>query len=172
MLYIQINMLHATDCREILLEMARPANASKKYAFTWPAAQGGGTVHLHGAAVRAALAVLPDNWTSRFMCDSLGARRLLIEWSRGAHARGRLLLRACGAADLGDRAREALQYCADAGRGWRVTSMPDEAWAAVRQCFPAKKYCSITAITAQDAVARILQHGWRNYTPVEIEDEE
>jgi len=167
-------MLHATDCREILLEMARPANASKKYAFTWPAVESRsgpcpGAVYLHGAAVRAALAVLPKAWTCRFTCDSLGARRLLIEWSRAPGTRGQLLLRACGEADLGDRAREALEYCAHPSQYWRLESMPDEAWAAVRKCFPAKKYCS--TITAQDACARIREYGWRNYTTVEIEIE-
>lgn len=162
-------MLHSTDCREILLEMSK--HPADKYAFTWAS---GGAVHLHGAAVRAALAVLPAGWTCRFTRDSRGARRLLIEWSRAPGCRGRLLLRACGAADLGERAREALEYCAD-GSTWKhfhVTSMPDEAWAAVRKCFPAKKYCSPTAITAKDAQERILQYGWRNYTVVEIQDEE
>jgi hypothetical protein len=48
--------------------------------------------------------------------------------------------------------------------------MPDEAWAAVRKCFPERKYCS--TITEQDACARIREYGWRNYTVVEIEDEE
>ena len=163
-------MLHATDCREILLEMARPANASKKYAFTWPAdGPCPGAVYLHGAAVRAALAVLPKTWTARFTCDSLGNRRLLIEWSRTPDTRGQLMLRACGKSDLGDRGREALAYCAHPSKYWRLTNMSDGEWAAVRKCFPKKQYCY--TITAHDACARIREYGWRNYTTVEIKDE-
>jgi hypothetical protein len=159
-------MLQATDCREILLDLAE--HPADKFAFTFP---DGGALHLHGAAVLDMLRVVPKDFTSRFTGDSLGARRLLIEWSRNPGTHGRLLLRACGAIDLGDRAKEALQYCSD-DQKWKrfsVTSMPDEAWAAVRQCFPAKKYCS--SITAADATERIRAHGWRNYETVEIQEE-
>lgn len=127
----------------------------------------GAKVAIHGAKVKEMLRTIPKDFEAHFSDSG----RLEIRWTRGPGLRGGLLLHALGSIDLGPEAKLALAYCA-AGVGekhFRLTSMPDSQWNAVRGIFGPKKYAD--RFTAEDSVSAITEYGWRNYVDVGLEVE-